>query len=40
VQGKHIEALDNSYYHVDLATITAIMRPSETLNADLENFKD
>ncbi len=40
VQGMHIDALDNSYYHVDLDIITAIMRPSETLNETLENFKD
>ena len=40
VQGKHINALDNSYYHADLAIINEIMRPSETLNATLESFKD
>jgi monomeric isocitrate dehydrogenase len=38
VQGKHVDALDDSYYHTDLATVSAIMRPSETLNASLENF--
>ena len=40
VQGRPVEALDNSYYHTDLAAISEIMRPSETLNATLENFSD
>jgi len=40
VQGKHIDALDNSYYHADLAIISDIMRPSETLNASLADFSD
>ncbi|MDP6652034.1 MAG: NADP-dependent isocitrate dehydrogenase, partial [Gammaproteobacteria bacterium] len=38
-QGKHVNALDDSYYHADLATVTKIMRPSETLNASLASFK-
>ncbi|MCP4927179.1 MAG: NADP-dependent isocitrate dehydrogenase [Gammaproteobacteria bacterium] len=37
-QGKHVEALDNSYYHTDPATVSKIMRPSETLNANLADF--
>ena len=37
-QGKPVEALGDSYYHADRATIREIMRPSETLNASLANF--
>ena len=39
-QGKHVDALDDSYYHTDLETIDKIMRPSETLNASLAGFND
>jgi isocitrate dehydrogenase len=39
VQGKHVNALDNAYYHTDLDVIDAIMRPSETLNASLAGFE-
>jgi isocitrate dehydrogenase len=38
VQGKSLAEIGASYYHTDPAVISAIMRPSETLNACLESF--
>ncbi len=38
VQGQHVSALDNSYYHTSPATVSEIMCPSETLNANLADF--
>jgi len=35
VQGRHVDALDNSYYHTDLDVVSQVMQPSETLNAIL-----
>ncbi|MBT8443983.1 MAG: NADP-dependent isocitrate dehydrogenase [Gammaproteobacteria bacterium] len=35
VQGKHVNALDDAYYHADLDIVGEIMRPSETLNGIL-----
>ena len=38
VQGQHVAALDNAYYHTDLDVVGGIMRPSATLNACLAEF--
>jgi isocitrate dehydrogenase len=40
VQGQHVDALDNAYYHTDLDVVGELMRPSATLNASLAAFND
>lgn len=36
VQGRRVDALDDSYYHTDLDVVSQVMQPSETLNAILK----
>jgi isocitrate dehydrogenase len=38
VQGRHVDALDGSYYHADRDVVDRIMRPSQTLNDALTGF--
>jgi isocitrate dehydrogenase len=37
VQGQHVDALNDAYYHVDLDVVSEIMRPSVTLNTSLDS---
>jgi isocitrate dehydrogenase len=38
VQGQHVDAINDACYYVNLDVVSEIMRPSETLNASLDNF--